>query len=237
MIAKKNSKQDLESKRSAFFTLGLLVTGSLTLAAFTYSDPMLKADPGNDVVRTALNITYEPEIKMEEKKEVTDQSDQADDSDQKQMIDISEPIGMLIKKTPNTGEVKTGVTVQTGGMPTGPKITRGGTKTKMTAPIEDWVDAEAEYVGGFIEMQRYIQNEMEYPAISIAANEEGTVYMSFVVETDGDISNIKVERGVSRELDREAKRVVKSFPKWIPGEKNAVKVRTRVRLPIVFKLK
>lgn len=237
MIAKKNSRHDLEAKRSAFFTLGLLVTGSLTLAAFTYSDPMLKADRGNDVARTELNITYEPETPIEEKKEETLAQNETDDNQQQQMIDITEPIGQLITKTPNTGQVQTGVTVQTGGMPTGPITSGGGTKVKIVEPVEDWVDTEAQFIGGYVEMTKFILSEMEYPAISIAAGEEGTVYMSFVVEIDGEISNIKVERGVSKDLDREAKRVVASFPKWIPGEKDAQKVRTRVRLPIVFTLK
>ena len=67
-------------------------------------------------------------------------------------------------------------------------------------------------------------------------DEQGKVYLSFVVGSDGSISQVKVERGVSKDLDREAKRVVRSMPKWVPGEAGGKKVATRCRLPIVFTL-
>ena len=66
--------------------------------------------------------------------------------------------------------------------------------------------------------------------------DQGRVFLSFVVEPDGKITNIVVERGVTRELDREAKRVVRKMPKWSAGEASGKKVRTRCRLPIVFTL-
>ena len=67
--------------------------------------------------------------------------------------------------------------------------------------------------------------------------EQGRVYLSFVVEKDGGISNVKVERGVSKDLDREAKRIVRAMPKWEAGEVGGKKVRTRCSLPIVFTLR
>ena len=83
---------------------------------------------------------------------------------------------------------------------------------------------------------KYIQTNIEYPPTSIEMNEQGKVYLSFVVEADGSITNVAVERGVSPDLDREAKRVVRSMPKWKPGEAKAKKSRTRCRLPINFQL-
>ena len=85
-------------------------------------------------------------------------------------------------------------------------------------------------------MMKYIQQNIQYPPTSIEMNEQGKVYLSFVVESDGSISNISIERGVSIDIDKEAKRIVRNMPKWSPGESKGKKCRTRCRLPINFQL-
>ena len=64
--------------------------------------------------------------------------------------------------------------------------------------------------------------------------DQGRVYISFVVEKDGTITDVKVDRSISKELDREAKRIVRLMPKWVAGETKGEKVRTRCSLPISF---
>ena len=102
--------------------------------------------------------------------------------------------------------------------------------------IIEFPDVEAEFIGGAQALMKYIQTNIQYPPTSIEMNEQGKVYLSFVVEPDGSISNVVVERGVSPDLDKEAKRVVRSMPNWKPGESKAKKSRTRCRLPINFQL-
>ena len=102
--------------------------------------------------------------------------------------------------------------------------------------IIEFPDVEAEFIGGAQEMMIYINQNIQYPITSIEMNEQGKVYLSFVVELDGSISNIYIERGVSKDIDNEAKRIVRSMPKWIPGESKGKKARTRCRLPINFQL-
>lgn len=102
--------------------------------------------------------------------------------------------------------------------------------------IIEFPDVEAEFIGGAQALMKYIQTNIQYPPTSIEMNEQGKVYLSFVVEPDGSISNVVVERGVSSDLDKEAKRVVRSMPNWKPGESKAKKSRTRCRLPINFQL-
>ena len=93
---------------------------------------------------------------------------------------------------------------------------------------------DAEYIGGYVAMVQHIGDVQEYPEEDIVLGNQGIVFVSFVVEKDGSVSTIKVERGVSRTLDREAKRIVRSFPNWKPGEDEYGVVRTRVRIPIRF---
>jgi TonB family protein len=85
-------------------------------------------------------------------------------------------------------------------------------------------------------MMTYIYQNVVYPQNSIEMNQQGRVFLSFVVETDGSITNVVVERGVSVDLDREAKRVLRKMPKWIPAKSGGKLVRCRARLPINFQL-
>ena len=114
-----------------------------------------------------------------------------------------------------------------------------GVPTPAPSPppvIIDFPDVEAEFPGGAVELHKWIASNVQYPETSIQMEDQGRVYLSFVVESDGSISNIKVEKGVTRELDREAKRLARKMPKWTPGEAEGRKVRTRCQLPIVFTL-
>ena len=85
-------------------------------------------------------------------------------------------------------------------------------------------------------MMKWIGKNVVYPQASIEMNEQGRVFLSFVVEKDGSISNVKIERGISRDLDREAKRIIQKMPKWIPAESARKTVRCRARVPINFQL-
>lgn len=102
--------------------------------------------------------------------------------------------------------------------------------------VIDFPDKEAQFPGGTGELQKYIMENVKYPTEALEKGIQGRVYLSFIVEKDGSLSQIKVERGVSEELDREAKRVVRAMPNWEPGEAAGMVVRTRCRLPIAFVL-
>ncbi|MFT5860653.1 MAG: protein TonB [Flavobacteriaceae bacterium] len=100
----------------------------------------------------------------------------------------------------------------------------------------DITDQEAFFPGGEVAMRKFVRDNLNYPEIAIEKEEQGTVYVSFVVEKDGSLSQIKIARGVSESLDKEAIRLVKKMPNWIPGEVKAVKVLVRQNLPLNFKL-
>lgn len=95
---------------------------------------------------------------------------------------------------------------------------------------------DAEFYGGHKSMTRFINSNVKYPQISVEMEEQGKVYLSFVVEADGRISTIDIERGVSKDLDREAKRVIRLMKYWCPAYCNGEAVRSKAYLPIVFTL-
>lgn len=236
MNAKKNPRFDLERKRVLFFQLGMMITGSLTLAAFTYQDPMTKADVGLAVTSETVDYQVEEIIKPDDAKpdDSNDQQDQTTTT-----INDQQTASELINQTVNSRTtVDPNAGVSTGELPIGPEFTIGNTLIPVTPEdhIEEYPKVEASFIGGFAALQRYIQQNVDYPDISMQIGEKGTVYLNFVVEKDGSISNIVVERGISPELDREAKRLLRNSPKWKPGESQYEKVRSRARMPITFEL-
>ena len=92
-----------------------------------------------------------------------------------------------------------------------------------------------QYPGGPNEMMRYIQENIKYPQSAKDNKIEGRVFVSFVVEKDGSITNAAVMRGIDKECDAEALRVVASMPKWTPGQHKGEVVRTQFTIPIYYK--
>lgn len=111
-----------------------------------------------------------------------------------------------------------------------------GTILKQIEGKENFPDVDAQYVGGPKALQMWITENVNYPTEAVNKNKTGRVYISFVVEPDGSISNVKVLKSVCKSLDNEAIRLVKSMPKWIPGEVEGEFARTRCQIPINFTL-
>lgn len=95
-------------------------------------------------------------------------------------------------------------------------------------------DSDAKFPGKPVDLQRFIVNVIRYPQQALENDVSGRVYISFYVEPDGQISNIKIEKGVSELLNEECIRVIKNMPLWIPGLCRGQFVRTKMLLPIVF---
>ena len=92
-----------------------------------------------------------------------------------------------------------------------------------------------EYPGGPNEMMKYLQENIKYPQSAKDNKIEGRVFVTFVVEKDGSITNATVLRGIDKECDAEALRVVSSMPKWNPGQQDGKNVRTQFTIPIIYK--
>lgn len=98
------------------------------------------------------------------------------------------------------------------------------------------VEQMPEFPGGEAALQRYLHNSVKYPNIAMENGIQGKVYVGFVVERNGSISNVRIARGVDASLDKEAMRVVRMMPKWIPGKQNGEPVRVSFTAPINFVL-
>jgi len=99
------------------------------------------------------------------------------------------------------------------------------------------VDVMPEYPGGQTALNQFITQNISWPKASNDAVKEGTVYVTFVVEKDGAITQIKALKSIGESFEKEAENVVKKMPKWTPGKKDGQAVRVMFSLPIEFKLK
>ena len=98
------------------------------------------------------------------------------------------------------------------------------------------VEVMPEFPGGTSEMMTYLSGNIKYPEEAKEKGISGRVFLSFVIEKDGAVSNVKVAKGIGKECDDEAVRVVKAMPKWKPGLMKGKPVRVSYMLPIFFKL-
>ena len=93
-----------------------------------------------------------------------------------------------------------------------------------------------QYPGGMTEFVKWLTKNLKYPTAALRSKIEGKVMISFIVNTDGTISDIKVVKNAHRLLDAEALRVAKLMPKWEPGKDYGKVCRTKVAIPIVFEI-
>ena len=108
---------------------------------------------------------------------------------------------------------------------------------KDTINVYDVVEQMPRFPGGFQKMNEFIEENMQYPKECAEKGIYGRVIVAFVVERSGQLSNIRVVKSVHRALDKEALRIVKLMPRWIPGEQNGVTVRVKYIIPIPFSVK
>lgn len=102
--------------------------------------------------------------------------------------------------------------------------------------IFDMPEQMPKFPGGGDAMEQFINDNIKYPAEAKSKNIQGKVYVQFIVEKDGSISEVSIRRGAHKSLDDEAIRVVKLMPNWEPGAMRGKKVRVRYTLPITFSL-
>lgn len=109
-------------------------------------------------------------------------------------------------------------------------------KPEVENKVFDVVEQMPSFPGGPSALMKYLSENVRYPVVAQENGVQGRVVVSFVVEKDGHITDVKVVRSVDPSLDKEAARVVKSMPSWIPGKQNGSAVRVKYNVPVSFKL-
>jgi protein TonB len=102
--------------------------------------------------------------------------------------------------------------------------------------VFDVVEQMPSFPGGTAALMQYLSSNIKYPVVAEENGVQGRVVCTFVVEKDGSITDVRVVKSVDPSLDKEAMRVVKSMPKWIPGKQNGSAVRVKYTVPVTFRL-
>ena len=218
MISKKAPKADLERKRFAFFQIGLIMAGSLCLAAFEFVTPVFstvdKQTWDQDTVLTMSEIPIELVAYQQPKR--------------KAVQPIVDRVKLVVKLPPNPVKSKLSQTIDMdldilkafGGDEPGTFI-----PTDL-GPLTD-VEKMPEFPGN---LGQWIAKNMKLPDYVFRST--GTIYVSFVVTKTGEVTDVKISKSLDPDHDRAAIAVVKKMPKWTPGEQFGKPVAVNYHLPI-----
>ncbi|MEZ5013275.1 MAG: energy transducer TonB [Chitinophagales bacterium] len=102
--------------------------------------------------------------------------------------------------------------------------------------VYEFLEQMPEYPGGVKKLYEYIANHIEYPRMARDNGVEGTVYLKFIVDETGAVSDVQLLRGIGAGCDEEAMRVIRGMPKWTPGKQNGKPAAVWYKLPVKFTL-
>lgn len=119
-----------------------------------------------------------------------------------------------------------------------PDTLRMDTIEKVAEDIEIFgmVEEMPSFPGGEVKLVEYIAKNLNYPQEAIEKGIEGRVFVGFIIDVDGSVTDVKLLRGIGGGCDEEAIRVIKSLPKWRPAKQNGVFSRVSYQIPVNFKL-
>ena len=229
-------------KRMVLIMVGVATTIGLTFGIFTYIKNMPEEvieEPKVDTTNIAIPAPPEEDLPPPPKEELPPPEERTIAFPPPVIVDI--PVEDEVPTQEAIADTKASTkTVETDNeswsSETGPTEEKPQVVETKEEEILEFIDEDAGFPGGPAAMQQWISKNVQDPQSAIELGEQGKVYVSFVVEPDGAISNVVVERGVSDDLDREANRVVRAMPRWKPGKNNGKSIRFRCRLPIAFNL-
>ena len=214
MEIKKSPKADLEGKKGVFFEIGLTLALAVLLFAFEWKSSTEQVTPfqtpaEEQIEDEIIPITQQmlkPPPPPPPAPKLTDLIDIVEDD-----TNIDDDLEILDAEFGEYGEENTG-------------------ESEIFQVVEDMPS----FPGGNV--SKWIAKNVKYPVLAMENGIQGKVFIQFVIERDGSITDVKVARGVDASLDKEAVRVVQSMPKWKPGKQRGKPVRVAYTLPINFQL-
>jgi protein TonB len=224
METKKSSKADLESKKFIFRQIGFIIALAVIFLAFewkTYEKTVedLGAREVVDIPEEIVPIT-EQKVKPPPPpppKQVVKINVVEDD------IEIEDEIIIDAEATEDT-EMEEYIPIEV------------EEEEVEEAQIFMVVESMPEFPGGEVSLQKYLYENIKYPQMAKESGIQGRVFVTFVVEKDGSVTDVRVLRGIGGGCDEEAIRVVQNMPKWNPGKQRGKPVRVQFNLPIKFTL-
>ena len=236
MDANKTLNEELQGQKSTNMLIGYVLSLALMFVAFEYTQREVKVVEEGKIYdfkmeEDMIPITHQEEMMapppaaaptvMEVINEVEDDTELPEEE-----IQTTEEVNQAISTVVGTGAP---TAVVSG--PSGPVV-----ENDDDDRIFETVEENAQFPGGDEACMKWLQEHIKYPQICIEQSVQGRVQVSFVVNRDGSIVDVKVLRSPDPNLSKEAERVVKMMPKWKPAKQNNKTVRSRFNLPVNFRL-
>ncbi len=224
MELKKSPKADLEKKRTLFLQVGLIISLAITLAAFEWKsyekqEIELEQRAASEVPEEIIPITKQekPPPPPEPPKTTTELNIVENE------VEVEDEIIIDVEADQDT-EVQewTPVVMEEEEVK----------EEKIFIVVED----QPAFPGGEKARMKYLAENIDYPQLARESGIQGTVYVTFVVEKDGSVTDVRILRGIGGGCDEEALEVVRNMPKWKPGKQRGKPVRVQFNMPIRFTL-
>jgi periplasmic protein TonB len=220
MEIKKSEKANLENLKSTFFLIGMVITLSFLWYSFEYKTY-------DKVVNDFANQSI-----LEDEEDIIIQTQRAETppppppQQQTTVIDIVDNSIKVDLDIDFDAEMDEDADIEDS------PIKQNEEEETAEEEIFVFVEDQAGYVGGEEARMKYLQENIKYPEMAKESGIQGTVYLKFVIEKDGSVSNVSVQRGIGGGCDEEAVRVVKKMPKWQPAKQRGRPVRVWFNMPI-----
>jgi protein TonB len=226
MEQKKTPRADLENKKIIFTEIGLILALAVALFAFEWksydkSIQDLGTRQAEDIPEEIIPIT-EQKLKPPPPpppKQVVQISVVEDD------VEVEDDINIDVEADQNT-EVEEYIA----------PVMSQEEESEEERQIFMVVESMPEFPGGEASLYKFLAENIKYPQMAKESGIQGRVFVTFVVERDGSVTDVRVLRGIGGGCDEEAIRVVKNMPKWSPGKQRGKPVRVQYNLPVKFTL-
>ncbi|NPA36411.1 MAG: energy transducer TonB [Chlorobi bacterium] len=226
MEVKKTPQADLENKKTIFMQIGLVIVLGLVFIAFEWTTTDVDVSQFEiaedlDAEEEIIPITRQEEVKPPPPPpppKVTDVLNIVEDD-----VELDEELDIEDTEMDQDSEVDFSNVVD-------------DEEEEEDAPVFFIVEEMPEFPGGETALHQYIAKSIKYPVIAQENGIQGRVYVSFVINAKGEVTDIKIARGVDPALDKEAIRVIKNMPKWKPGKQRGKPVKVSFTVPINFVL-
>ncbi len=225
MEEKKSPKANLENKKLMFMQIGMIISLLIAWLAFEHKnydkreidESLLNREIVEDLEMTEITKQEEQKPQPIETPQQTTQLEIVDDDVEVADIEINAEVDQQ-----EVIEEYVPVEVEE--------------EEVVEQEIFQIVEEMPSFPGGEAKLMEYVAKNIKYPQIARETGIQGRVFVGFVVEPDGSISNVKLLRGIGGGCDEEAMRVIKSLPKWKPGKQRGKAVRVSYQIPVFFKL-
>lgn len=228
MELKKIPQADLENERTTFFLLGLVVAWATLFVLFEWRSENVLSPEWEGFAP----LYIEPEFNGE----TLSAASSAVEPEAETPAPFSEEYHAVKETPPTAGETLVSNLLEQLSRVHETDAPAPETVATPDPDVYTHPDVTPQYPGGPAELARFLFNQVKYPASALSQQIQGTVWCSFVINHDGSIADIRVERGVYISLDQEAERALKAMPRWVPGTAGGKPVRVKSYLPIVFRL-